>query len=95
MRSSGGGGGGGAGSDGGRPSPAGLFVPTCTCQKSGGMTQTGYPTLGTTIYTQTHPEPNTILPGSVSGVGADGSERKERQRAKSSQTDRCKDETTR
>lgn len=83
---------------GGRPSPAGLFVPTCTCWKSGGMTQTGYPTLSTTIYTQTHPEPNTILPGSVSGGGALRGGRwqwKQRQREKNSQTDRCKDETAR
>lgn len=55
------------------PSPAGLFVLTCTCRMSGGMTQTGYPTLVTTIYTQTRPEPNTILPGKRGG--ADGNER--------------------
>lgn len=35
-------------------SPAGLFVLTCTCRMSGGMTQTGYPALVTTIHTQTH-----------------------------------------
>lgn len=44
------------------------------------MTQTGYPTLSTTIYTQTHPEPNTILPWSVSWVGADTNENKDKER---------------
>lgn len=91
-----GGGSDGDGGGGGRPSPAGLFVPTCTCRKSGGMTQTGYLTLTTTIYTQTHPEPNTVLPRSMSGVGwgADGNESKDKER-KAAKTDRCKDEITR
>ena len=78
---------GGGGEGGGRPSPAGLFVPTCTCRKSGGMTQTGYPTLSTMIYTKTLPEPNTILPGSFSVVGADGSEGKDKERKAAKETD--------
>ena len=78
---------GGGGEGGGRPSPAGLFVPTCTCRKSGGMTQTGYTTLSTMIYTKTHPEPNTILPGSFLAVGADGSEGKDKERKAAKETD--------
>lgn len=81
------------GAVGGRPSQAGLFVPTCTCRESGGMSQAGYSILSTTIYTQTHPEHNTILPGSMLGWGevrgADGNENKDKG-GEQPKTERCR-----
>lgn len=40
--------------------PAGRYMLTCTCQMSGGVTQTGYTTPATTIHTPARPEYNIL-----------------------------------
>lgn len=72
-----------------RPSPAGLFASTCTCQKSGGMTQSGYPTPCTMIYVQVHPEPNSAPAWEHVGVGAEGKKKSKDKETKPSQIDKC------